>query len=196
MNIETPTHTFDEEPSFDDLQPFFDMESHRIEAILDRIGVQPLSINKSASSTSRRRMLRAWEALALSCIAFSIICGVVIWHHAVDLYFRCFAVILEMFSLLLSFKSIRTIITILRHSPYRCKGSKATLLTAKQSSLPRVDSLMRTVSIGVAVSFTLVLFSCTTTIGDGYVLTKNAHHDNRTESVEEIIETLTRISKR
>lgn len=193
MKTDTHDRTFDEEPSFDDLQPYFDEQARRIAAILDSPEVKPLTINMSAATTKHRRILRAWRVSALFFLAVSIYWGVALWHLADDTYLRIFSVILEAVFLVISIRSIFTVISILRCSPHRRRDTRACLRPVKSGSRSFVVNLERFVSLGVAASSVILLVSCTTTIGDGYVLTKNKHHDTRIETVENVADVLNQI---
>ena len=190
MKNDTTPHPFDGEPSFEDLQPYFDEQASRIADIIDSMGGRPPAINLSAATTNRRRALRAWGVLSLFFLVVSIYWGIALWHLVDDIYVRIFSIFLEVVFIVIATKAIVTIISILRRSPYRCRDTRGRFLMTRYSPHSLGASLLSNATIGFAASIFLVIISATTTVGDGLFLTKNMNQDTRIETIETIEYTL------
>ncbi len=194
---------YDELPPalFDDLQPLFDDQSRRLAALLERPEAAPDRLNHPDARTLRLRMLRAWGLFSLFCIAASLYWGIALWYHNHDIYYCIFSLILEGVFIFLSVDSLVTTLSFRRHNPARA-GFDSMLRYARRSGMrplykPQkkrhhplapdcntqfiIPNLKRTATIGIAASFTLVLVSCASIVGDGYTMTQD--HDARTEAV-------------
>ena len=204
-------NTCDDIPSFDDLQPFFDEQSRRLDAILDHPEAQPKSLNRSHANTARIRLLRAWGIFASICLAISVYWGIALWSHNFDIYYRVFTLVLEAIFISLTIDSASTAISLLRHNPAdvsfdRMQHTARHSTTAPHllSDFPKTHSpskptnvflfsnFKRTIPIGAAASLMLVLVSCATKVGDGNTITQN--HNARIEVVDDVIYTLSIIS--
>lgn len=206
-------------PSFDDLQPCFDEQCRRLAVILDRPEAQVTTLNRSACSTFRIRMLRAWAGLALFGIAISVYWGINLWQYNCDKYLIALSFAIEVAFILISIYSISNAVTLFRYNPataslditlhyarrlrmrpsYLSRNKPSHTSTGFRTGrrLPRQKpvvfqfpafNLQRTVTIGFAVIFTLVMVSCATTIGDGFIMTQN--HPARVEAVNSLAKML------
>lgn len=170
-------------PSFDDLQPAFDDSSRRLAQLLDRPGARAARLNSSAARSGRSRMARAWGLFAFLCLGISAYWGAALWQYDYDIYVRLFSLFLEAVFLTLSAVAIaatrshrrhpaRTgLDSMLRHARHRNDPDTRSPRYEKFSAL----SLNRAATFGIAASVALILVSCTTTVGDGHILTQNHH---------------------
>ena len=168
-----------QEISFADLQPLFDAQSRRLDDLLCCPEARPASLNTRHSRTFRTRMFYAWGILAIYCVAAAIYWGISLWHYQYDIYFRIYTLFLEGCFLFLAVDTVSTTLAILRHDPASTPFDRM----LRYSSFS-ILNLKRTATIGIAASFTLILVSCTPTVGDGHTLTQN--HPARIEAVESV----------
>ena len=116
-NTSTRIDAFEEEPTFADLQPFFDAQSRRLDDILRRPEARPQTLNIRHARSFRVRLFHAWGILALYSVAAAIYWGISLWHYQFDIYFRIYTLFLEGCLLFLAVDTVSTAIAILRHDP-------------------------------------------------------------------------------
>lgn len=178
-----------EDVSFDDLQPMFDEQSRRIEAVVGGRGHLPRSLNFAGLRTYRRRMLRRWCLLAVASAAVAVFWGIDLWHHSFDVYYRVFTLFLEAVFVYIMAASVVAAVSIVRSAPARSSldriSHKANAAEPSKFKLQnsRFD-LSRPVNIGIAASFTLVMVACAGSVGDGYTMSQD--HNARIEAVENV----------
>lgn len=178
-----------EDVSFGDLQPLFDEQSRRIDAVVGSRGHQPLSLNFAGWRTQHRRMLRRWSLLAVASAAVAVYWGIDLWHHNFDIYYRIFTLFLEAVFVLIMVDSTVSAVSIAQSSPV---GSSLDRISHKanaaEPSKIRIQNskfdLSRPVNIGIAASVTLVMVACATSVGDGYTMSQD--HNARIEAVENV----------
>ncbi len=178
-----------EDVSFGDLQPLFDEQSRRIDAVVGSRGHQPLSLNFAGWRTQHRRMLRQWSLLAVASAAVAVYWGIDLWHHNFDIYYRIFTLFLEAVFVFIMVDSTVSAVSIAQSSPV---GSSLDRISHKanaaEPSKIRIQNskfdLSRPVNIGIAASVTLVMVACATSVGDGYTMSQD--HNARIEAVENV----------
>ena len=179
----------EEDVSFDDLQPMFDEQSRRIEAVVGGRGHLPRSLNFRGLRTYRRLMLRRWCLLAVASAAVAVFWGIDLWHHSFDVYYRVFTLFLEAVFVYIMAASVVAAVSIVRSAPARAGldriSHKANAAEPSKFKLQnsRFD-LSRPVNIGIAASVTLVMVACATSVGDGYTMSQD--HNARIEAVENV----------
>ena len=178
-----------EDVSFDDLQPLFDEQSRRIDAVVGGRERLPHSLNFRGLRTQHRRVLRRWCLLAVASAAVAVFWGIDLWHHSFDVYYRVFTLFLEAVFVYIMAASVVAAVSIVRSAPARAglgwMEHRAT--PAEPSKIKLQNSrfdLSRPVNIGIAASFTLVMVACATSVGDGYTMSQD--HNARIEAVENV----------
>ena len=179
----------EEDVSFDDLQPMFDEQSRRIEAVVGGRGHLPRSLNFRGLRTYRRLMLRRWCLLAVASAAVAVFWGIDLWHHSFDVYYRVFTLFLEAVFVYIMAASVVAAVSIVRSAPARAGlGRMEHCATPAEPSKFKLQNskfdLSRPVNIGIAASFTLVMVACATSVGDGYTMSQD--HNARIEAVENV----------
>lgn len=178
-----------EDVSFDDLQPMFDEQSRRIEAVVGGRGHLPRSLNFRGLRTYRRLMLRRWCLLAVASAAVAVFWGIDLWHHSFDVYYRVFTLFLEAVFVYIMAASVVAAVSIVRSAPAHASldriSHKANAAEPSKFKLrnSRFD-LSRPVNIGIAASVTLVMVACAGSVGDGYTMSQD--HNARIEAVENV----------
>ena len=178
-----------EDVSFGDLQPMFDEQSRRIDAVVGGREHLPRSLNFRGLRTYRRRMLRRWCLLAVASAAVAVYWGIDLWHHSFDIYYRIFTLFLEAVFVFIMVDSTVSAVSIAQSSPVGSSldriSHKATPAEPSKFKLQnsRFD-LSRPVNIGIAASVTLVMVACATSVGDGYTMSQD--HNARIEAVENV----------
>ena len=178
-----------EDVSFGDLQPMFDEQSRRIDAVVGGREHLPRSLNFRGLRTYRRRMLRRWCLLAVASAAVAVYWGIDLWHHSFDIYYRIFTLFLEAVFVFIMVDSTVSAVSIAQSSPVGASldriSHKATPAEPSKFKLQnsRFD-LSRPVNIGIAASVTLVMVACATSVGDGYTMSQD--HNARIEAVENV----------
>ncbi len=201
----------EEDVSFGDLQPLFDEQLRRIDAVVGGRERLPHSLNFRGLRTYRRLMLRRWCLLAVASAAVAVFWGIDLWHHSFDVYYRVFTLFLEAVFVYIMAASVVAAVSIVQSSPV---GSSLDRISHKQerrhpacqtpvgSSFDRIShkanaaepskfklqnsrfDLSRPVNIGIAASVTLVMVACATSVGDGYTMSQD--HNARIEAVENV----------
>lgn len=166
----------DTSPSFSDLQSLFDDHTRRLSAILDRPEASPTVLDSSGARTNHSRLLYSWGILALLLTAVSVYWGIALWHYQNDIHFRLFTLFVEAAFLFLSAESVATVLALRRHAPTRIGLGGLW------------SGWRRTVAISLAASCTLVMVSCTPTIGDGYTMTQD--HWARAQAIDTVTQTI------
>ncbi len=179
----------EEDVSFDDLQPMFDEQSRRIEAVVGGRGHLPRSLNFRGLRTYRRLMLRRWCLLAVASAAVAVFWGIDLWHHSFDIYYRIFTLFLEAVFVYIMAASVVAAVSIVRSAPARAGlGRISHKANAAEPSKFKLQNsrfdLSRPVNIGIAASVTLVMVACATSVGDGYTMSQD--HNARIEAVENV----------
>ncbi len=179
----------EEDVSFDDLQPMFDEQSRRIEAVVGGRGHLPRSLNFRGLRTYRRLMLRRWCLLAVASAAVAVFWGIDLWHHSFDVYYRVFTLFLEAVFVYIMAASVVAAVSIVRSAPARAGLDRIShKANAAEPSKIRIQNskfdLSRPVNIGIAASVTLVMVACATSVGDGYTMSQD--HNARIEAVENV----------
>lgn len=178
-----------EDVSFDDLQPMFDEQSRRIDAVVGGRERLPHSLNFRGLRTWHRRMLRRWSLLAVASAAVAVYWGIDLWHHNFDIYYRIFTLFLEAVFVFIMVDSTVSAVSIAQSSPV---GSSLDRISHKANAAEpskfRIQyskfDLSRPVNIGIAASVTLVMVACATSVGDGYTMSQD--HNARIEAVENV----------
>lgn len=178
-----------EDVSFGDLQPVFDAQSRRIEAVVGGRERLPHSLNFRGLRTWHRRMLRRWCLLAVASAAVAVYWGIDLWHHNFDIYYRIFTLFLEAVFVFIMVDSTVSAVSIAQSSPV---GSSLDRISHKANAAEpskfRIQyskfDLSRPVNIGIAASVTLVMVACATSVGDGYTMSQD--HNARIEAVENV----------
>lgn len=180
------TSVSEQEVSFDDLQAIFNEQSQRLEKILDSPQAQPHRLDLSVSVSHRRRLQRAWFFLALVLFFFAatVMFGTILGQQNSDIYCRILYMALDVVFVILSVKSLYVAFV-----DYRLET-----VVKKVKRRYVFSSLIRTVALGLASVFTIVMVSCTTTVGDGFVMTQPQSHNDRTEIVDIIYDTMSKIN--
>ena len=178
-----------EDVSFGDLQPLFDEQSRRIDAVVGSRGHQPLSLNFAGWRTQHRRMLRQWSLLAVASAAVAVYWGIDLWHHIFDIYYRVFTLLLEAVFVFIMVDSAVSAVSISRNGPVSVSLDRMPhRATPKEPSKFRIQKskfdLSRPVNIGIAASLTLVMVACATGVGDGYTMTQD--HNARIEAIDNV----------
>ena len=178
-----------EDVSFDDLQPMFDEQSRRIDAVVGGRERLPRSLNFAGLRTYRRRMLRRWCLLAVASAAVAVFWGIDLWHHSFDIYYRIFTLFLEAVFVYIMAASVVAAVSIVRSAPARAGlGRMEHCATPADPSKFKLRNLRfdlsRPVNIGIAASFTLVMVACAGSVGDGYTMSQD--HNARIEAVENV----------
>lgn len=201
----------EEDVSFGDLQPLFDEQSRRIDAVVGGRERLPRSLNFRGLRTQHRRVLRRWSLLAVASAAVAVYWGIDLWHHNFDIYYRIFTLFLEAVFVYIMAASVVAAVSIAQSSPV---GSSLDRISHKQerrhpacqtpvgASFDRIShkanaaepskiriqnsrfDLSRPVNIGIAASVTLVMVACATSVGDGYTMSQD--HNARIEAVENV----------
>ena len=201
----------EEDVSFDDLQPMFDEQSRRIDAVVGGRERLPHSLNFRGLRTQHRRVLRRWCLLAVASAAVAVYWGIDLWHHNFDIYYRIFTLFLEAVFVYIMAASVVAAVSIVRSAPARAGLGRIShkqerrhpaCQTPVGSSLDRIShkanaaepskfklqnsrfDLSRPVNIGIAASVTLVMVACATSVGDGYTMSQD--HNARIEAVENV----------
>ena len=179
----------EEDVSFDDLQPMFDEQSRRIDAVVGGRGHLPRSLNFRGLRTYRRLMLRRWCLLAVASAAVAVFWGIDLWHHSFDVYYRVFTLFLEAVFVYIMAASVVAAVSIVRSAPARAGLDRIShKANAAEPSKIRIQNskfdLSRPVNIGIAASVTLVMVACATSVGDGYTMSQD--HNARIEAVENV----------
>lgn len=178
-----------EDVSFDDLQPVFDEQSRRIDAVVGGRERLPHSLNFAGLRTYRRRMLRRWCLLAVASAAVAVYWGIDLWHHNFDIYYRIFTLFLEAVFVFIMVDSTVSAVSIAQSSPvgssldrisYKANAAEPSKIRIQNSKF----DLSRPVNIGIAASVTLVMVACATSVGDGYTMSQD--HNARIEAVENV----------
>lgn len=178
-------------PSFDDLQPFFDEQSRRIAAVVDRPEARPRNIANANATSPRRRSIRRWCLFAVLFLAASVYWGIDLWRHDFDIYYNTYKLFLEGLFIFLFAKSVETIIYIYRHNPAKANPLRMALYKNPQQ---RLFNLKRIAYVGVVTSFMVFFFSNASIVGDGYTMTQAS--DNRIETIHDIQFTLSKMNKK
>ena len=179
----------EEDVSFGDLQPLFDEQSRRIDAVVGGRERLPHSLNFRGLRTQHRRVLRRWCLLAVASAAVAVYWGIDLWHHNFDIYYRIFTLFLEAVFVFIMVDSTVSAVSIAQSSPVGSSldriSHKATPVEPSKFKLQnsRFD-LSRPVNIGIAASVTLVMVACATSVGDGYTMSQE--HNARIEAVENV----------
>ena len=181
----------DGSPSFNDLQPCFDEQLQRIEAIVNRPEAQPPSIAFANIRSPHRRSIRRWCLFAVLFLAASVYWGIDLWRHDFDIYYNTYKLFLEGLFIFLFAKSVETIIYIYRHNPAKANPLRMALYKNPQQ---RLFNLKRIAYVGVATSFMVFFFSNASIVGDGYTMTQAS--DNRIETIHDIQFTLSKMNKK
>ncbi len=176
-----------EDVSFGDLQPVFDEQSRRIDAVVGGREHLPRSLN--FAGLRRRLMLRRWCLLAVASAAVAVYWGIDLWHHNFDIYYRIFTLFLEAVFVFIMVDSTVSAVSIAQSSPV---GSSLDRISHKANAAEpskfRIQNskfdLSRPVNIGIAASVTLVMVACATSVGDGYTMSQD--HNARIEAVENV----------
>lgn len=179
----------EEDVSFGDLQPLFDEQSRRIDAVVGGRERLPHSLNFRGLRTQHRRVLRRWCLLAVASAAVAVYWGIDLWHHNFDIYYRIFTLFLEAVFVFIMVDSTVSAVSIAQSSPV---GSSLDRISHKanaaEPSKIRIQNskfdLSRPVNIGIAASVTLVMVACATSVGDGYTMSQD--HNARIEAVENV----------
>ena len=179
----------EEDVSFGDLQPMFDEQSRRIDAVVGGRERLPRSLNFRGLRTQHRRVLRRWSLLAVASAAVAVYWGIDLWHHNFDIYYRIFTLFLEAVFVFIMVDSTVSAVSIAQSSPV---GSSLDRISHKanaaEPSKIRIQNskfdLSRPVNIGIAASVTLVMVACATSVGDGYTMSQD--HNARIEAVENV----------
>ena len=179
----------EEDVSFGDLQPLFDEQSRRIDAVVGGRERLPRSLNFRGLRTQHRRVLRRWCLLAVASAAVAVYWGIDLWHHNFDIYYRIFTLFLEAVFVFIMVDSTVSAVSIAQSSPV---GSSLDRISHKanaaEPSKIRIQNskfdLSRPVNIGIAASVTLVMVACATSVGDGYTMSQD--HNARIEAVENV----------
>lgn len=179
----------EEDVSFGDLQPLFDEQSRRIDAVVGGRERLPHSLNFKGLRTQHRRVLRRWCLLAVASAAVAVYWGIDLWHHNFDIYYRIFTLFLEAVFVFIMVDSTVSAVSIAQSSPV---GSSLDRISHKanaaEPSKNRIQNskfdLSRPVNIGIAASVTLVMVACATSVGDGYTMSQD--HNARIEAVENV----------
>ncbi len=179
----------EEDVSFGDLQPLFDEQSRRIDAVVGGRERLPRSLNFRGLRTYRRLMLRRWCLLAVASAAVAVFWGIDLWHHSFDVYYRVFTLFLEAVFVYIMAASVVAAVSIVRSAPARAGlGRMEHCATPAEPSKIRIQNskfdLSRPVNIGIAASVTLVMVACATSVGDGYTMSQD--HNARIEAVENV----------
>ena len=178
-----------EDVSFDDLQPVFDEQSRRIDAVVGGRERLPHSLNFRGLRTQHRRVLRRWSLLAVASAAVAIFWGIDLWHHNFDIYYRIFTLFLEAVFVFIMVDSTVSAVSIAQSSPvgssldrisYKANAAEPSKIRIQNSKF----DLSRPVNIGIAASVTLVMVACATSVGDGYTMSQD--HNARIEAVENV----------
>ena len=178
-----------EDVSFGDLQPVFDEQSRRIDAVVGGRERLPHSLNFRGLRTQHRRVLRRWCLLAVASAAVAVYWGIDLWHHNFDIYYRIFTLFLEAVFVFIMVDSTVSAVSIAQSSPV---GSSLDRISHKANAAEpskfRIQyskfDLSRPVNIGIAASVTLVMVACATSVGDGYTMSQD--HNARIEAVENV----------
>ena len=178
-----------EDVSFDDLQPVFDEQSRRIDAVVGGRERLPRSLNFRGLRTQHRRVLRRWSLLAVASAAVAVYWGIDLWHHNFDIYYRIFTLFLEAVFVYIMAASVVAAVSIVRSAPARAGLDRIShKANAAEPSKIRIQNskfdLSRPVNIGIAASVTLVMVACATSVGDGYTMSQD--HNARIEAVENV----------
>ena len=179
----------EEDVSFGDLQPMFDEQSRRIDAVVGGRERLPHSLNFRGLRTQHRRMLRRWSLLAVASAAVAVYWGIDLWHHNFDIYYRIFTLFLEAVFVYIMAASVVAAVSIVRSAPARAGlGRMEHCATPAEPSKFKLQNsrfdLSRPVNIGIAASVTLVMVACATSVGDGYTMSQD--HNARIEAVENV----------
>lgn len=178
-----------EDVSFCDLQPVFDEQSRRIDAVVGGRERLPHSLNFRGLRTQHRRVLRRWCLLAVASAAFAVYWGIDLWHHNFDIYYRIFTLFLEAVFVYIMAASVVAAVSIAQSSPVGASFDRIShRANAAEPSKFRIQyskfDLSRPVNIGIAASVTLVMVACATSVGDGYTMSQD--HNARIEAVENV----------
>ena len=179
----------EEDVSFGDLQPLFDAQSRRIDAVVGGRERLPHSLNFRGLRTQHRRVLRRWCLLAVASAAVAVYWGIDLWHHNFDIYYRIFTLFLEAVFVYIMAASVVAAVSIVRSAPARAGLDRIShKANAAEPSKIRIQNskfdLSRPVNIGIAASVTLVMVACATSVGDGYTMSQD--HNARIEAVENV----------
>ena len=178
-----------EDVSFDDLQPMFDEQSRRIDAVVGGRERLPHSLNFRGLRTQHRRVLQRWCLLAVASAAVAVYWGIDLWHHNFDIYYRIFTLFLEAVFVYIMAASVVAAVSIVRSAPARSGlGRMEHCATPAEPSKFKLQNsrfdLSRPVNIGIAASVTLVMVACAGSVGDGYTMSQD--HNARIEAVENV----------
>ena len=179
----------EEDVSFGDLQPLFDAQSRRIDAVVGGRERLPHSLNFRGLRTQHRRVLRRWSLLAVASAAVAVYWGIDLWHHNFDIYYRIFTLFLEAVFVFIMVDSTVSAVSIAQSSPVGASLDRIShKANAAEPSKIRIQNsrfdLSRPVNIGIAASVTLVMVACATSVGDGYTMSQD--HNARIEAVENV----------
>ena len=152
------------------------IDTRRLSAILDRPEASPTVLDSSGARTNHSRLLYSWGILALLLTAVSVYWGIALWHYRNDIHFRLFTLFVEAAFLFLSAESVATVLALRHHAPTRIGLGGLW------------SGWRRTVAISLAASCTLVMVSCTPTVGDGYTMTQD--HWARAQAIETVTQTI------
>ncbi len=185
-----------EDVSFGDLQPMFDEQSRRIEAVVGGRGHLPRSLNFAGLRTQHRRVLRRWCLLAVASAAVAVYWGIDLWHHNFDIYYRIFTLFLEAVFVFIMVDSTVSAVSIAQSSPvgssldrisHKANAAKPSKIRIQNSKF----DLSRPVNIGIAASVTLVMVACATSVGDGYTMSQD--HNARLAAINSVTSILNNI---
>lgn len=179
----------EEDVSFGDLQPVFDAQLRRIDAVVGGRERLPHSLNFRGLRTQHRRVLRRWSLLAVASAAVAVYWGIDLWHHNFDIYYRIFTLFLEAVFVFIMVDSTVSAVSIAQSSPVGASLDRIShKANAAEPSKIRIQNskfdLSRPVNIGIAASVTLVMVACATSVGDGYTMSQD--HNARIEAVENV----------
>ena len=186
----------EEDVSFGDLQPLFDEQSRRIDAVVGGRERLPRSLNFRGLRTQHRRVLRRWSLLAVASAAVAVYWGIDLWHHNFDIYYRIFTLFLEAVFVYIMAASVVAAVSIVRSAPARAGlGRMEHCATPVEPSKFKLQNskfdLSRPVNIGIAASFTLVMVACATSVGDGYTMSQD--HNARLAAINSVTSILNNI---
>lgn len=115
----SPIPPLEEEPLFDDLQPFFDEQSRHLSTLLSHPSAQLTTLNFRHALTFRRQMLRCWLPLAIFSISVSVIWAFNLWNYNYDRAYIFYNIIAEIILTVAAVHASVIAIAILLHHPAR-----------------------------------------------------------------------------
>ena len=175
--------------SFDDLQPVFDEQSRRLDAVVgDRVHL-PRSLDFAGLRTQRRLVLRRWCLLAVVSAAVAVYWGIDLWHHNFDIYYRLFTLFLEAVFIGIVVDSFARAVSIGRGNPARVGLGRRS--RRANPAVPSKYYLSVPVNIGIAASIALIMVACATGVGDGYTMSQD--HNARLEAINNVTSILNNI---